>query len=145
MNKPQYFDINEFLRSETALKKRIDNTPTSWEVIENLLDLAFFLDGIRQAWGSGIIVTSGFRSILLNKAVGGVEGSQHIYGLAADIKPANGKMAEFEAFLKSYLKDKPFDTVIWETSKSSGSKWVHIQHYNRKGEQRRRMFGLIAK
>lgn len=144
MNKPQYFDISEFLKSETALKKKIENIPDSWDIIENLQDLALFLDGIRQAWGSGIRITSGYRSLQLNKAVGGVNGSQHCYGLAADIKPSNGKIAEFEKFLKEYLKDKAFDTVIWETSKSSGSRWIHIQHYNRKGEQRRRMFNMLA-
>ena len=144
MNKPVYFTLDEFLRSDTATKKKIDNTP-SFEVIENLLDLALFLDGIRKAWGSGIHINSGYRSLALNAAVGGVQGSQHCYGLAADIRPSNGKIIEFEKFLVEYLKDKAFDTVIRETSKSTGARWVHIQHYNRKGEQRRRIFDLQAK
>lgn len=143
MTKPVYFTLEEFLRSDTATKKKIDNTP-SFEVIENLLDLALFLDGIRKAWGSGIHVNSGYRSLALNAAVGGVQGSCHCYGLAADIRPTNGRMKEFEAFLVEYLKDKAFDTVIRETSKSSGAKWIHIQHYSKKHEQRRRIFDLIA-
>lgn len=145
MNKPRYFTIGELLASDTATKKRIPNVPESWDIIENLLDLALFLDGIREAWGSGIHVNSGFRSLQLNAAVGGVQGSCHCYGLAADIRPSNGKMAEFERFLVNYLKNVPFDTVIRETSKSSGAKWIHIQHYSKKREQRRRIFDLEAK
>lgn len=144
MIRPTYFTLEELLRSSTATNKRIDNTP-SWEVIENLLDLALFLDGIRKAWNGGIIVSSGFRSPQLNAAVGGVQGSCHCYGLAADIRPANGKMNEFEKFLVEYLKNIPFDTVIRETSKSTGARWIHVQHYSKKKEQRRRIFDLTAK
>lgn len=141
MSKPRYFSLEELLRSDTASKKHIDNTP-SWEVVENLLDLALFLDGIREAWGSGIHINSGFRSVKLNAAVGGVVNSCHCLGLAADIRPSNGKMKEFEEFLVEYLKNVPFDTVIMETSK--GTKWIHIQHYSKKGEQRRRIFDMVV-
>ena len=144
MRKPRYFSINEFLRSDTALKKRIDNTPTSWDIIENILNLALFLDEMREAWGSGIRVSSGFRCPQLNAAVGGVQGSAHHYGNAADISPVNGKMNEFEAFLKKWLKGRKFDQCIWETSKSTGGRWVHFSLYSNKGEQRCKMFGLTA-
>ena len=139
----RYFRLEEFLRSDTAVKKKIDNTP-SWEVIKNLERLAEFLDELREAWGSGIRVSSGFRSLQLNAAVGGVSGSAHILGNAADISPVNGKMNEFEQFLKRWLKGRKFDQVIWETSKSSGGRWVHISLFSNKGEQRCKMFGMIA-
>ena len=139
----KYFKLEEFLRSDTALRKKIDNSP-SWEIVSNLNRLANFLDEMREAWGSGIRVSSGFRCVLLNKAVGGVDGSAHQYGNAVDIVPVNGKQKEFEAFLKTWLKDRKFDQCIWETSKSSGGKWVHFSLYSNKGEQRCRMFGLIA-
>ena len=114
----QYFRLEEFLRSDTALRKKIDNTP-SWEIVANLARLASFLDNLREAWGSGIRVSSGYRCPALNAAVGGVSGSAHQFGNAADIVPANGKMAEFEAFLRKWLKGKKWDQVIYETSKSS--------------------------
>lgn len=144
MRKPRYFSINEFLRSDTALKKRIDNTPTSWDIIENILNLALFLDEMREAWGSGIRVSSGFRCPQLNAAVGGVQGSAHQYGNAADISPVNGKMNEFEAFLKKWLKGRKFDQCIYETSKSSGGRWIHLSLFSNKGEQRCKIFGLTA-
>ena len=139
----RFFKLEEFLSSDTALRKRIPNNP-SWEVVNNLSRLAAFLDELREAWGSGIRVSSGFRCYALNKAVGGVENSAHQYGNAADISPVNGKQAEFEAFLKKWLKGRKFDQCIWETSKSSGGRWVHFSLYSNKGEQRCRMFGLTA-
>lgn len=144
MRKPKYFTIYELIHSDTATRKRINNTPTSWDIIENLLNLALFLDELRIAWGSGIRVSSGFRCPQLNAAVGGVQGSAHQYGNAADIVPVNGKMNEFEAFLKCWLKGKKFDQCIWETSKSTGGRWVHFGLFSNKGEQRCKMFGLVA-
>ena len=139
----RYFTLQEFLRSDTAIRKKIDNSP-SWEVVSNLSRLAAFLDELREAWGSAIRVSSGFRCLALNNAVGGVQGSAHLYGKAADISPVNGKMNEFEAFLKKWLKGRKFDQCIWETSKSSGARWIHISLYSNKGEQRCKMFGLTA-
>lgn len=139
----RYFTLQEFLRSDTAIRKKIDNSP-SWEVVNNLSRLAAFLDELREAWGSAIRVSSGFRCVALNNAVGGVQGSAHQYGNAADISPVNGKMNEFEAFLKKWLKGRKFDQCIWEQSKSSGGRWVHFSLYSNKGEQRCRMFGLTA-
>lgn len=131
------------LRSETALRKKIDNSP-SFEIVRNLERLAEFLDQLREAWGSGIRVSSGYRCPQLNKAVGGVENSAHQYGNAVDIVPVNGKQAEFEVFLKKWLKGRKFDQCIWETSKSSGWRWVHFSLYSNQGLQRCKMFGLTA-
>ena len=140
----KYFTLQEMLHSDTALKRGIDNTP-SWEVVGNLHRLAAFLDNMREAWGSGIRVTSGFRCPQLNKAVGGVENSAHQYGNAVDISPVNGKQNEFESFLKKWLVGKGFDQCLWEKSKSSGARWVHFSLYSNKGEQRCKMFGLTAR
>ncbi len=138
----KYFTLQELLRSDTATKKKIDNTP-SWEIVANLHRLASFLDNMREAWGSGIRVSSGYRCPQLNTAVGGVSNSAHQYGNAVDIVPVNGKMNEFEAFLKRWLKGKKWDQCIWESSKSGG-RWVHFGLYSNKGEQRCKMFGLVA-
>lgn len=145
----KYFKLEEFLRSDTAIRKKIDNSP-SWEVVSNLNRLANFLDELREAWAKyttgsgGIRVSSGFRCPQLNAAVGGVQGSAHQYGNAADISPVNGRQDEFERFLKSWLRGKKYDQCLWETSKSSGGRWVHFSLFSNKGEQRCKMFGLTA-
>lgn len=136
-----YFILEEFLTSSTARQKSIENVP-SWEVVLNLQKLATFLDWLREDWGSGIRVTSGFRNYALNKAVGGVAESCHQYGTAADIQPVNGKMDEFKKFVVEWAKDKLFDEIIIESNKKTT--WIHIQLYSPKGYQRRKVFSLAA-
>ena len=139
MKQSRYFSLEELLYSGTAIQKGISNAP-SWTVVEHLNELALFLDGIREAWGSGLRCSSGFRCPKLNTAVNGATRSAHLVGFAADISPVNGKMDEFEAFLKDYLKDKLFDECLWESK--GKSRWVHIATYSIDGKQRRKMFGI---
>lgn len=49
----------------------------------NLVDV---LERIRAVTGEPLIVVSGYRCAVHNKAVGGARGSQHMRGTAADIK-----------------------------------------------------------
>ena len=138
-NRPRYFTLEEFLKSDTAKKRGIDNYPT-FEIVEHLEELAFFLDGIREAWGSGIKINSGYRSTILNIAVGGVVTSVHKIGYAADIYPTNGKFEDFKKFIVDYLKDKQFDQCIIESK--AGRQWIHIGLRNNSHQQRRKVFSL---
>lgn len=107
----KYFSFSELTHSTKARELHIDNTPFSYEVVNNLTDLTEnLLDPIRETWGKPIIISSGYRSDALNKAVGGSKTSAHRFGLAVDVVPEN--MAEFDkfaAFVKDYLKDKDYD------------------------------------
>lgn len=143
MKCPKHFRLEELLTSSTARQKSIENLP-SWEVIERLLQLCEVLDDIRDAWGSGIRVTSGYRCPALNRAVGGVTNSVHQIGWAVDIVPSNGKLDEFSIFLKNWLPNykKSWDQCIWETR--GKSRWIHFGWMNANGGQRRQMFSLTA-
>lgn len=141
-NFSKYFYLEEFLTSSTARQKSIENIP-SWEIVLRLRKLARFLDGLREEWGSGIRVTSGFRNDALNKAVGGVPNSIHRIGFAADIYPVNGKFEEFKKFVKNWIKDKDFDQCIIE--KKGNSEWIHIGLFNNNGGQRHNTFSLNVK
>lgn len=89
MKEPKYFELNELLRSETALNCGIENLP-SWSDIENLHELAMdVLDPIRAQWGQPLVVTSGYRSPELNAKVGGVPASAHMIGCAVDVRLAS--------------------------------------------------------
>lgn len=133
----KYFTLEELLTSATARQKSIENLP-SWEIVEHLKELADFLDGLREDWGSGIRVNSGFRNKALNTAVKGVPASVHQIGYAADIVPANGKFDEFVEFVKKWLEGKQFDQCIIETSKKS--RWIHLALYNNSHKQRKMVF-----
>ena len=140
MNKtPKYFDLEEFLDSSVARQKGISNSP-SWEVIEHLNELALVLDELREAWGSAINVTSGFRNRKLNNAVGGVANSSHQYGWAADLVPANGLFDKFVKFVKEWAKERDFDQILIETK--GKSKWLHYGHKNSLGEQRKQFLNI---
>ena len=141
MKLPKYFTLEEMLTSSTARQKSIENLP-SFEIVERLCELGLFLDGIREAWGSAIRVSSGFRNSALNKAVNGVPNSCHQLGWAADLQPVNGKFKEFKAFIVKYLQDKTFDEAILESNKKT--EWVHIQLYSPKGFQRRKIFSMAV-
>lgn len=139
---PKYFDLEEFLTSSTARQKSIENMP-SWEIVEHLLELAFFLDDLREEWGSGIHVSSGLRVEVLNKAVGGVDTSVHKIGYAADIQPVNGKFDDFVEFIKNWAIDKKYDQIIIESK--GKTKWVHIGLYNQQHMQRKKLFNMTVK
>ena len=145
MNKPVYFSLEELLRSSTATKYRIDNTP-SWEVIEHLNELAHFLDTLRTAYGKPIYVSSAFRSKALNNVLpGSSPSSVHQIGYGADLYVKGGKdaMDDFGRFLKDFLKDKMFDQLLTEKS-SSGSYWYHFGLYDNKHQQRRQIKNLFV-
>lgn len=138
----KYFDLEEFLDSSTARQKSLQNSPP-WYIVLRLRTLAQFLDGLREAWGSGIRISSGFRCEALNKAVGGATESLHKAGWACDMVPVNGKFEEFKRFVVNWLKDKKFDELIIESK--GKSKWLHLQLYSNNGFQRCKTFSLNVK
>ena len=145
MRKPKYFDLTELLHSTTAVNKKIENLP-SWEVVEHLQELGLFLDGIREAYGKPVYVSSGFRNKALNSLLSSSSPtSVHQIGYGVDIYVSGGKaeMDKFGRFLIDYLKDKQFDQLLIEKS-STGSYWYHIGLFNNKGEQRRQIKNLFV-
>ena len=78
----KYFTISELCKSDTAIEKGIDNTPSS-EVVERLnMLIDNVLDPLREWYGKPIYISSGYRCPELNKAVGGVSNSFHTIGCA---------------------------------------------------------------
>ena len=70
MKLTENFSLAEMIKSETALRKGLDNTPGE-EELENLRKLAEnVLQPIRDAYGRGVKVNSGFRHPDVNAAVG---------------------------------------------------------------------------
>ena len=135
-----YFTIAELCASETAKKYNIDNTPDSI-ITSHLQQLINFLNPLREAWGSAIKVSSGYRCDKLNRFVGGSKTSSHLIGYGVDLIPANGRMDDFKTFIVDYMKTRMFDQCIIE--KSGKTEWIHIGLYNNKGQQRRMIFNII--
>lgn len=137
MAKYPHFELGEFIRSDTAQRKKIDNTPT-FEIVEHLEELiSTILEPMRVVWGSGITISSGYRCPALNKVLAGSsDTSVHMLGYAADLVPTNGKLEEFIKFVPQWLKIRGvrFDQCLVE--RSGNKRWVHIGLYNNQGQQR---------
>ena len=137
----KHFTFNEFERSDTAARLKIDNRlPELAEAhVVELVDI--LLDPLREAWGSPLIVTSGYRCPALNQAVGGSETSAHTAGWAADLVPDDPRWSveELVDFAVEWITTNglPYDQLIDE--RSGGSCWLHIGIRNLRGEQRRQM------
>lgn len=121
--KSDYFTLREFIKSTTAARLKIDNTPSA-EILRNLeYGVQMVLDPLRRIHQKPIIITSGYRCEKLNKAVGGVANSWHTKGNAADIRIKDENEAR-EIF--DILKTLPsVDTVLFEHSRQS--QWIHVQ------------------
>lgn len=139
----KYFTLAEMLKSETAEKNQINNTP-SVEVEQNIEELLGVLDDLREFYGKPIRITSGYRSAELNRLVRGVPTSAHVIGYAADLRPIGDTFENFKASVLKWLKKSKvkFDQCIIEKNKSA--QWVHFGLYNRKGQQRGQQFSLKA-
>ena len=126
--------LAEVVRSETAKRLDIDNTPLK-EHIDNLKIIAEkVFQPIRDHFACPIHVSSGYRGEALNKAIKGASTSLHMTGQALDIDMDFTDVSNTDIF--NYIKDNlEFDTLIWEFSNEDGSpKWVHVSY--REGKNR---------
>jgi hypothetical protein len=123
-----HFTLDEFTQSQHAVRFGIRNTPDD-AAAARLQHVALLLEEVRSLLGVPIIITSGYRSPALNKAVGGSVGSQHMRGEAADfIAPAFGdSLSVCRAIAHSKIE---FDQLIDE-----GGAWTHIS-FVREGARR---------
>ena len=84
MKLSEFFTLDEVTASETAARRGLDNAPDD-DTLRRLRLACAELDKVRQAIGSPIIVTSGYRSPAVNQAIGGSSKSWHLQGVAFDV------------------------------------------------------------
>lgn len=135
------FTLRELVASDTAQASGIDNTPDAQALIY-LARLAMVLEMIRAELGARpLVVTSGYRSPELNRAVGGSRTSAHLDGRAADfVAPLFGPPAEVAARVAG-MGFVVFDQLILE--RFGRREWVHLG-MARIGEVPRRQVLTIA-
>jgi zinc D-Ala-D-Ala carboxypeptidase len=116
-----HFTLAEFIASDTAAMKGIDNTPDADEVDE-LGATAELMELVRSACGGKpVLISSGYRCPELNNAVGGTSNSAHLYGCAADFTiPAFGSPLEICRAIEPHLNEWGIDQLIYEGG------WVHL-------------------
>lgn len=139
-----YFTISEMLRSDTAIKKRIWNGANAEEEDNLRALIAAVLDPVRRQFGKPVKVTSGFRCREVNKSVGGVTGSQHLLGEAADIISSTNKKAENYVLGRLIVALGNYDQVIFENVGKSDllPEWIHVS-WRRKGTNRQNIMKKV--
>lgn len=120
--------LSEVTYSDTAKRDGIDNTPTAWQISRLSLIAQEIFQPLRDAFNVAIYVSSGFRSLLLNKAIKGAKNSQHTRAEALDLDADKyGKITNKQIF--DYIKDNlPFDQLIWEFGTDKEPAWVHVSY-----------------
>jgi hypothetical protein len=124
------FTLAEMLRSQTATRRGIDNTPADMAIVEGLRAVAInVLQPVRDHFGVPVFVTSGYRCPQLNAAIGGSATSQHMRGQAADFEVTGRSNLEVAEWVRDSLD---FDQLILEfyTPGDPNSGWVHCSYIN---------------
>lgn len=131
---------NNFTLEElTTTSQKADNTPTA-EAKNHLQELCTdCLQSLRDFYGKGINITSGYRSAAVNKLVGFSNTSAHSVGYAADTKPSNGDMRTYQQTVLEWAKTHKFDQIIIEYPTNYVAKWIHIGYKNHSGQQRKQI------
>ena len=153
-----HFTLGEMCK--TSVKTADGNIPSHVH-IENLKRLCGWLEMLRDEWNKRyggltpnpslnsegdfeeepIIISSGYRSPAVNKAVGGVATSNHLTGCAADIRVAGIEQALRYAVILLDISDESketFDELLLERS-PRGSYWLHFAVRPPSQENRRKV------
>jgi len=130
----QNFTIQEYIKSQTALRQGIDNTPTEEHMGNATALFRNVVQKVRDQFGVTVI-NSGYRGEALNKAVGGSSKSQHCKGEAVDIECPGTPNYDVAKWIEDNLD---FDQLILEfyTPGVPDSGWVHVS-YNSDGPNRK--------
>jgi hypothetical protein len=127
MNLTTNFSLHELTKSEIALRLGLDNTPNETEIAALKMLAEKVLQPVRDHFGKGVKVNSGFRSIAVNQATGGSKSSDHVRGQAADIEIPSVPNAELAQWIMDNLD---YTQLILEfyTSGIPDSGWVHVSY-----------------
>jgi zinc D-Ala-D-Ala carboxypeptidase len=120
------FSLSELTKSEAATRLGLDNTP-ALQIIENLEALVEnILQPVRDKFGP-VVVTSGYRSPEVNKAIGGSATSDHCKGQAADFEVLGKDNRELAIWIAENMQ---FTQLILEFYKPGvpDSGWVHCSY-----------------
>ncbi|AZN69291.1 peptidase M15 [Acinetobacter haemolyticus] len=128
------FTLAELLHSNTAVRLGIKNIPSTDHQANLITACHELFQRVRDVLDKPVLISSGYRSIAVNNAVGGSKTSAHSVGYAIDfISPSFGSPAAVAKFLATELPKRgiKFDQIILEFDS-----WVHIGYKNQAGQQR---------
>ena len=144
MNLSENLTLAEVIKSSTAKRLGIDNTPTD-QHLENLKLVAkHIFQPIREHFNKPINVSSGYRSKALNDATPGSSAtSQHCSGEALDLDQDSMNTDVTNKMVFEFIKNNlNFDQLIWEFGTDQNPDWVHVS-YESTGRQRKQILKAV--
>jgi hypothetical protein len=130
MKVSKYLSYREVIKSWTAIRRGIDNTPSEQQ-LKNVIEWArCIFDPTRSFLGAPLGCNIVFRSKKLNAAVNGADSSQHCAenGAAGDIDAdilGNASNEIVFNFIRTHLD---FDQLIAEGLQDGRIQWVHCSY-----------------
>lgn len=120
--------LAEATKSQVATRLGIKNIPNQAQTRNLQLIAQHVFQPVRDHFDVAIAVTSGFRSLALNKAIGGSKTSEHMEGRALDLDgDVFGGVTNKEIF--DYIKNNlEFNQLIWEFGDKDNPDWVHVSY-----------------
>ena len=115
----------------------MDNTPNHAAVLNLKRICVSWLEPLREEYNRKygedssslpIVINSGYRSEAVNRAIGGVKGSNHLTGCAVDIHVSGMEQAiRYASILLDISEERKedFDELLIE-AKGFGSLWLHF-------------------
>ena len=138
----EHFVLKDFVKSETAIRKGIDNTPTTDHKIALKHVCEKILEPVYAHFQQDVRINSSYRSPKLNAAVGGSAKSQHCNGEAVDFEIDGLPNPELAKWVS---KNCEFDQLILEfynPKEGPNSGWVHAS-YTAKGVNRHQILTAV--
>jgi hypothetical protein len=143
MQLSKHFKLSEFTKSQIAARNGLKNLPGSGEV-KNLENVCYeILEPVRAKFDRPILISSGFRSLEVNRILGSSDSSQHCKGQAVDFEIAGVPNIKVAYWLQANCD---FDQLILEYYRpdEDQSGWVHVS-YNEKGANRKKVLTFDGK
>lgn len=122
----KYISWDEAVKSKTAEKHEIENSPNENQIQEMKKLAKNVFDPLRVWAGHPIRVNSFFRSPELCLKLKSKATSQHTKGQAIDIDSLGAKT---NSDLFYYIKENlNFDQLIWEFGDDENPDWIHVSY-----------------
>lgn len=137
MNISRHITLAEAVKSQTAIRKGIENMPPP-EIIPSMIEVANkCFEPLREWHGKPIGISSFYRSPALNRAVKGSARSQHCKGQAIDIDADIFNNGVTNKQIYDWLvSNVDFDQIIWEYGTDDNPAWVHISYVSKEKNRR---------
>ena len=137
-----HFKLNEFTKSETAIRKRIDNTPGPAHAANLKKVCEKILEPVRTHYNKPVRINSGYRGAALNAAVGGSSKSQHCNGEAVDFEIDGLPNPDLAKWVSENCE---FDQIIlefYDPKEGPNSGWVHASYSE--GKNRKQILTAVT-